>query len=145
MNIRKVILGLVSSLLMGLSQLLGGVDAPLKALFALMAADLVTGVLKSALGKGQSKGLSSKTMFLGLCRKLIMLILVMMAVQLDSLLGLDSVSRLAVIGFYVANEALSIVENAALLGVPFPKQVLNSLEAMREKEESKTNTNNPNE
>ncbi len=137
MNIRKVFLGLFSSLLMGLSQLLGGVDAPLKALFALMAADLVTGVLKAALNKDQSSGLSSKTMFLGLGRKLIMLILVMMAVQLDTLLGLDSVSRLAVIGFYVANEALSIVENAALLGVPFPKQVINSLEAMREKEEDK--------
>lgn len=145
MNIRKVILGLVSSLLMGLSQLLGGVDAPLKALFALMAADLITGMLKAALRKNQSEGLSSKTMFLGLGRKLIVLILVMMVVQLDSLLGLDSVSRLAVIGFYVANEALSIVENAAILGVPFPKQVLSSLEAMRDKEESKTNTNNPNE
>jgi toxin secretion/phage lysis holin len=96
-------------------------------------------VLKAALKKDQSKGLSSKTMFLGLGRKLMMLILVMMAVQLDTLLQLDSVSRLAVIGFYVANEALSIVENAALLGVPFPKQVLSSLEAMREKEGVKKN------
>ncbi len=63
MNIRKVILGLVSSLLMGLSQLLGGVDAPLKALFALMAADLITGMLKAALRKNQSEGFLPKPCF----------------------------------------------------------------------------------
>ncbi len=60
--------------------------------------------------------------------------LVMLAAALDRLLGTQGVSRLAVIGFYAANEGLSIVENAALLGLPFPRGVLMMLEKMRDQE-----------
>ncbi len=60
-----------------------------------------------------------------------MVLLVMLATALDGLLG-ASLCRLTVIGFYGANEALSIVENAALLGVPFPRGLLRALERFRE-------------
>ena len=67
-------------------------------------------------------------------RKLMVMGLVMLAAALDRLLGTQGVSRLAVIGFYAANEGLSIVENAALLGLPFPRGVLMMLEKMRDQE-----------
>ncbi|MDD4106308.1 MAG: phage holin family protein, partial [Eubacteriales bacterium] len=68
-----------------------------------------------------------------LSRKMMMLALVVLATALDTLLTLDGVSRAAVIGFYCANEGLSIVENAALLGVPFPQALLDTLEKMQKK------------
>lgn len=119
-------------------QLLGGWDAALAMLFLLMGLDIAAGLLLGA--KGQSTqtpggGLRSRTLFAGLTRKLMMLLLVALAAAVDSTLTGSGVSRLAVISFYAANEALSIVENAALLGVPFPKGVLKALEAMRDKEE----------
>ncbi|NLG56896.1 MAG: phage holin family protein, partial [Clostridiales bacterium] len=73
-------------------------------------------------------------LFSGLTRKLMMVILVMLATALDGLMA-SAVCRLAVIGFYGANEALSIVENAALLGVPFPKGLLEALERFRQERE----------
>jgi len=70
-----------------------------------------------------------------LTRKLMMLLLVMLATALDGLMGTDGVCRLAVIGFYAANEGLSIVENAALLGLPFPQALLAVLERMKQQGE----------
>ncbi len=115
---------------------LGGWDGALQMMFLLMGLDLLTGVLASLAGrsdKTEGGGFLSTAFFLGLSRKLMMLALVMLATALDGVLGGGGVSRIAVIGFYAANEGLSIVENGAVLGVPFPKAVLGVLERMREK------------
>ena len=61
-----------------------------------------------------------------------MLVLVMLATALDGMMGSDGVARLAVIGFYAANEGLSILENAALLGLPLPGALTEALERVRE-------------
>ena len=119
-------------------QALGGWDAALYMMFLLMGLDLVTGLLCSVAGRSDKTaggGFLSSAFFLGLSRKLMMLALVMLATALDGLLGGAGVSRVAEIGFYAANEGLSIVENAALLGLPFPKAVLKVLERMRDKDE----------
>ncbi len=116
---------------------LGGWDGALQMLFLIMALDLLTGLLCAAHGKsGKTAGGSflSGAFFTGLTRKLMVMGLVMLAAALDRLLGTQGVSRLAVIGFYAANEGLSIVENAALLGLPFPRGVLMMLEKMRDQE-----------
>ena len=65
-----------------------------------------------------------------------MVLLVILGTALDSLLG-TSVCRLSVIGFYAANEALSVVENAALLGLPFPRGLLTSLERYQQQQDEK--------
>lgn len=116
---------------------LGGWDAALALLFLIMGLDLATGLLCSFLGRSDKStggGFLSGAFFQGLSRKLMILALIMLATALDRLLNSQGLSRLAVIGFYAANEGLSIVENAALLGVPFPQSLLKVLEKMRKEE-----------
>ena len=115
---------------------LGGWDAALQMMFLMMGMDLFTGVLCALMGKSKATDggrFLSREMFHGLSRKLMKLALVMLAAALDTLMGLEGVSRAAVIGFYCANEGLSIVENAALMGVPFPQTLLDMLEKMQKK------------
>ncbi|NLJ63979.1 MAG: phage holin family protein [Christensenellaceae bacterium] len=127
--------GALASVAVWLSSLLGGWDMPIKAMFLLMGLDIFTGIICSFFGKSgatESGKFSSRELYLGLSRKLIMVLLIICAYTLDSMLNLNGVSRSAVIGFYCVSEALSIVENAAILGVPFPKAVKNMLESKRE-------------
>lgn len=117
--------------------LLGGWDTALGIMFIFMAVDYVTGVLAAFRGRSDKTaggGFSSREAFLGVTRKMIMLLIVMLAVALDRLMSTQGVCRIAAIGFYVANEGMSIVENAALLGVPFPKALLRVLESLREQD-----------
>ncbi len=128
-ELTRTLSGILMGLVAWLTKLLGGWDGALGLMFLLMGLDLITGVTVSLLMKsGHSKGggFHSRELFLGLTRKLLMVLLVMLATALDGLLG-ASLCRLTVIGFYGANEALSIVENAALLGVPFPRGLLLAL------------------
>ena len=98
--------------------LLGGWDAGLNVLAVCMALDYVTGVLAAVKGKR----LSSNVGFWGLLRKGVIFLVVMLAAQLDAAMGQEAVCRTAAILFYIANEAVSMTENAAELGVPVPNQ-----------------------
>ncbi len=112
-------------------KLLGGWDAPLTLLFLLMGLDILSGLLLAFRGQSDKTGgggFASFRFFSGLTRKLLMVLLVILGHALDGLLG-SSVCRLSVIGFYAANEALSVIENAAIAGVPFPRSLLKALEA----------------
>lgn len=125
----------LAAVLAWLARALGGWDTTLSLMFAVMGLDLLTGLLVSLAGKSDKTkggGFLSGAFFQGLTRKLMMLLLVMLATALDGLMGTDGVCRLAVIGFYAANEGLSIVENAALLGLPFPQALLAVLERMKQ-------------
>lgn len=117
---------------------LGGWDAALAMMFGMMALDIASGLIlafRGRSGKTAGGGFYSGQLFLGLTRKLLMILLVILGTALDGLLG-SSLCRSAVIGFYAANEALSVVENAALAGVPFPKGLLAALERFRERLDS---------
>lgn len=119
-------------------QALGGWDAALAMMFGMMALDVVSGLIlafRGLSGKTAGGGFHSGSFFLGLTRKLLMILLVILGTALDGLLG-SSLCRVAVIGFYAANEALSVVENAALAGVPFPRGLLAALERFRERLDS---------
>jgi toxin secretion/phage lysis holin len=127
----------------GALYLLGGWDTAIGMMFLLMGLDLLTGVmaaLKQKSAHTPGGGFLSRTFFLGLTRKLTITLMIMLAAALDRTLGTQGLCRLAAIGFYTANEGLSIVENAALLGVPFPKGLLNALERLRERNDNQ----NPN-
>ncbi len=118
--------------------LLGGWDATLKVLCGAMAADFVTGLLVAKHGKSdktESGLLSSGAAFLGLTKKAVMLILVGFSAAADRALDAPGVLRTAVSMFYIANEGLSLLENAALLGLPLPKALKAALEAMQDKAE----------
>ena len=119
-----------------LAYLLGGWDAALGLMFVAMGLDYFTGILCALLGKSSKTATGkflSTVAYKGITKKLMMLIIVMVATMLDRLVGTDGVCRIAAIGFYAANEGMSIIENASAMGVPFPQGLLDTLERLRNK------------
>ena len=79
--------------------------------------------------------MSSTIGFLGLLKKAFIILIVLLATLLDREIGTGStVFQMATVFYYIANEGISILENAALMGVPFPPKVKEALEAMKTKE-----------
>ena len=118
-----------------LGYFLGGCDGLLIALVVFAITDYITGVMCAI----ADKKLSSEIGFKGICRKVIIFMLVGIAHVLDSnVIATGSVLRTAVIFFYLSNEGVSLLENAAHLGLPVPeklKDVLEQLHDRAEKEE----------
>ena len=116
----------------------GGWNAALSTLIAFMSVDYLTGLVVAgvfhASPKSESGALESRAGWKGLVRKFATLMVVFVAAQMDTLLGTAFVRDAVVIGF-VVNEGLSILENAALMGVPVDKLPVlkNSLEVLRKK------------
>lgn len=114
----------------------GGWDAALTALIVCMIADFVSGSLVALVfhksNKSESGAYNSAYGLKGLCRKGLMLLFVLVAVQLDKLTGADLVRDAVCIGF-CSNEVLSIVENLGLAGVPMPEAVVKALEQLQKK------------
>ena len=120
----------------GIAWAFGGWDAALTALVVCMAADFVSGSLVALVfhksNKSETGSYNSAYGLKGLCRKGLMLLFVLVAVQLDKLTGADFVRDAVCIGF-CSNEVLSIVENLGLAGVPMPEAVVKALDAVIEK------------
>ena len=115
---------------------LGGCDGLLLALVAFAAADYLTGVMCAV----SDRKLSSNVGFKGICRKVLIFLLVGIANILDiHVIGTGSVLRTAVIFFYIANEGVSLLENAAHLGLPVPGKIKAVLEQLHDRAE-KTET-----
>ena len=114
---------------------LGGWDASLQVLVALMVADYLTGVLVAAVwqrsNKSASGALDSKAGFKGILKKCMILLLVWIGVLLDNATGVIYI-RMAVVLFFVGNEGISLLENLGLMGVPFPAFLRRALEALRD-------------
>ena len=98
---------------------LGGLDVMLITLFVFMVTDYLTGVMKAIV----NKKLSSEIGFKGIFKKVCIIFLIGVAVRLDIVLNLDESLRYLVIGFYIANEGISILENVGELGLPFPQKL----------------------
>lgn len=94
-------------------------DRLLLALIIFMALDYLSGVLCAI----AARRLSSAVGFRGICRKVLILVLVGVANAIDTLLGAGAALRSAVLIFYLSNEALSLTENAAQLGLPIPEKM----------------------
>lgn len=108
----------------------------LSILAIMMGVDYITGVLVAITGKSlktDNGGLSSKVGFVGIARKGFVMLIVLVATQLDKAIGNTAmVFQTATTFYYIANEGLSILENADLMGVPFPHFIKERLESMRE-------------
>ena len=110
-------------------------------LVAVMSLDYVTGILCGLMGKSpktESGGLSSTTAFKGLIKKVLLLCVVGLAALIDHAIAMSAgIEMAAVTGacalWFVASEGMSILENAAAMGVPIPKILLQALEIMRSK------------
>ena len=114
---------------------MGGWDASLQVLIALMVTDYITGVLVAAVWhksiKSSSGTLNSVAGFKGILKKCAILLLVWIGVLLDQALG-STYARTAVVLFFVGNEGISLLENLGLMGVPFPAFLRRALEALRD-------------
>lgn len=115
-----------------------GWDDALTALLALMAIDYVTGVLTAFIDPTRLP--RSKRGFLGICKKVMMLAIVALAHFVSDLIG-NEAARTLVVWFFVGNEGLSILENAANAGVPVPKKFKGILMQLRQEKEERTGEN----
>lgn len=127
------ILGILGGALAGA---FGGWDAALAALLVCICADYLSGSVVALVfhnsSKSETGAYNSVYGMKGLCRKGLMLLFVLVAVQLDRLLGTAYVRDTVCIGF-CSNEVLSIVENLGLAGVPMPQTVVKALEQLQKK------------
>ena len=115
-----------------LGYFLGGCDGLVYALILFVAADYVTGVMCAAV----DKRLSSEIGFKGICKKVLIFVLVGLANILDvQIIGTGGVLRTAVIFFYISNEGVSLLENAAHLGLPVPEKLKDILQQLHNRAE----------
>lgn len=116
-----------------LGYFLGGCDGLVFALLLFVVIDYITGVMCAV----ADKKLSSAVGFKGICRKVLIFLLVGIANILDvEVIGTGSVLRTAVIFFYISNEGVSLLENAGHLGLPIPVKIKDVLEQLHERAES---------
>ena len=114
-----------------LGYFLGGCDGLLIALVVFVVVDYLTGVMCAV----ADHKLSSAVGFKGICRKVLIFLLVGIANILDvQVIGSGSVLRTAVIFFYISNEGVSLVENAAHLGLPVPDKLKDVLEQLHDRD-----------
>ena len=115
-----------------LGYFLGGCDGLLFALVVFVAMDYITGVMCAA----ADQKLSSEVGFKGICRKVLIFMMVGIANVLDvQIIGNGSVLRTAVIFFYLSNEGVSLLENAGHLGLPIPSRLKAVLEQLHDRSE----------
>lgn len=129
------ILGMIGSLIAGA---FGGWDGAFITLLIFMGIDYVSGLAVALIFKNspktQSGGGSSRVGWKGLCRKGMTLLIVLVAYRLDLVLGTSYIRDTVIIGF-IANETLSITENAGLMGVPLPKVIVKAIDILNDKVE----------
>lgn len=113
-----------------LGYFLGGCDGLLYTLLAFTAMDYITGIMCAV----NDHTLSSEVGFRGICRKVLIFMLVGIANILDAdVVGTGSVLRTAVIFFYISNEGVSLLENAAHFGLPVPEKIKMVLEQLHDR------------
>lgn len=115
-----------------LGYFLGGCDGLLYALLAFVVVDYITGVMCAI----SNHTLSSEVGFKGICRKVLIFLLVGIANILDvQVIGTGSVLRTAVIFFYISNEGISLLEKAGHLGLPIPEKMMDILAQLHDRSE----------
>jgi toxin secretion/phage lysis holin len=138
LNFKNVVLGALGITGGVIATALGGWDSGLQALVIFMAIDFITGLIVAGVfhtsPKSESGAISSKASREGLSRKGTMLLIVLVGCQLDTITQNDFIRDSVIIGF-VANELISIVENAAAMGIPMPKVLTNAIEFLKQKQD----------
>lgn len=111
-----------------LAKALGGWDLALQVLVALVVLDYITGVVVAIFEKNLSSAIGGK----GIAKKVFIFALVYVAVLSDQAMGTDLLRTLTIM-FYIANEGISVLENAGKLGVPYPAPLKNILIQLKTK------------
>jgi len=127
------IIGVIGSFI---AKIYGGWDAAMTTLVIFMGIDylmglIVAGVFKRS-GKSENGALDSRAGFKGLCKKSVVLVVVLVAYRLDLVLGSTFIKDAVIIG-YIANETISIIENAGLMGIPIPEVIKKAIDILKKK------------
>ena len=131
--------GLIGS---AIASFFGGWDAGLATLLIFMAIDYVSGLIVAGVfhtsNKTNSGSLESRAGWKGLCRKCMTLLFVLVAYRLDLVIGTNYI-RDAVIIAFIANETISLVENAGLMGIALPAVIIKAIDVLQKKTEVNEN------
>ena len=134
MPIKIFILSGVACVGAAIASLLGGWTGAMTTLVILMFIDYVTGIIVAGVFHNSPKcsggALSSAVGFKGICRKFVILLIVVVACRVDLLLETNIIRDATCIGF-CANELVSITENAGLMGIPLPRKLVEAIEVLR--------------
>ena len=134
MPIKIFILSGVACVGAAIASLLGGWTGAMTTLVILMLIDYVTGIIVAgvfhASPKSSGGALSSAVGFKGICRKFVILLIVVVACRVDLLLDTNIIRDATCIGF-CANELVSITENAGLMGIPLPRKLVEAIEVLK--------------
>lgn len=126
-----------------IAMIFGGWSEALATLMIFMGVDYVTGLIVAGIfkksKKSESGALESRAGFKGLCRKGVALLIVLVAVRLDIIMHTTYIRDAVVIAF-IANESISIIENAGLMGVPIPGVIAKAIDVLK-KESDKVSAN----
>ena len=132
-NIICTVMGVIGA---AISKAFGGWDAALTTLIIFMAIDYASGMIVAGVfhksSKSDTGGLNSHIGWQGICRKGITLAIVLIACRLDLLIGTSYIKDAVIIAF-CANELISIVENAGLMGLPIPDVITKAIDVLKEK------------
>lgn len=135
-EIYYVVLAALAAIGATIAHYMGGWDGLTKLLAFVMAIDYLTGALCAAVWHKSPKtptgGYESNAGFKGLVRKGVIVLIVMIAAELDKLAGTTAM-RTATILFFAANDGMSILENLGIMGVPYPPALANAFEVLRRK------------
>ena len=119
------------------ANLFGGWSADLITLIICMIVDYIMGIIIAGVlhksQKSQNGALSSSVGWVGLCRKGVILLIVLIAHRLDITLGVDYIKTAVIIGF-ITNEIISILENAGIMGVPLPNAIYKAIDMLKGKD-----------
>lgn len=137
-NIKTAVLAAIGTIGGGIAALFGGWTSAMTTLIIFMVIDYATGIIVAGVfhrsGKSKSGALESRAGFKGLCRKGMILLILLVACRLDLMLGTGYIKDCLCIAF-VVNETLSIIENAGLMGVPIPQVLIKAIDVLKAKEE----------
>lgn len=134
MPIKIFILSGVACVGAAIASLFGGWNGAMTTLVILMLIDYITGIIVAGVFHNSPKcsggALSSAVGFKGICRKFVILLIVVVACRVDLLLDTNIIRDATCIGF-CANELVSITENAGLMGIPLPRKLVEAIEVLR--------------
>ena len=124
-----------------IAAMFGGWSDALITLIVFMSIDYATGLIVAGVfkksKKSESGALESRAGFKGLCRKGVALLIVLVAVRLDIVMHTSYIKDAVIIAF-IANESISIIENAGLMGIPIPGVIAKAIDVVKEKDGTPT-------
>lgn len=136
---KRIVCTTIGAVGSGIAALFGGWDTGLVSLLIFMALDYVSGLVVAGVFHKSNKTdtglLESKAGWKGLCRKCMTLVFVLVAYRLDLIIGTNYIKNAVIIAF-IANELISLVENAGLMGVPLPAVITKAIDILQKKSES---------